>query len=157
GGIFLLGLGLVVLVGVVYALFGIGWVEVHRVGGLYGLDVPALTLRRPAKPGFGGYLESIGRQSIDGRMRRSVASFAIGAFLGSLLFGLVRGAVWLIVALTAGAGAGASTALGRIFGADSADAGGQGWIIAASILGLIIIVAGAIGLALLSRAVSIAL
>ena len=55
GLIVVMGIGLVILVGCVYALYGIGWFEVARVSGLYRLDVPALALRRGG-PGFKGYL-----------------------------------------------------------------------------------------------------
>ena len=143
GGIFLLGLGLVVLVGIVYALFGVGWFEVQRVRGLYRLDIPDLSLRPQRQPGFSGYLRSLGRQAVDGRMWLALASFAIGAFFGTLLLGLIRGALWLVVAFTTGIW--------------SAESGRDVWFVVAAVLGIAISVGGMVGLALLHRATSIAI
>lgn len=90
GLIFVLGLGLVVLVGVVYALYGIAWFEVERVTGLYRLgSVPPLKLR-PHAPGFMGWLKGLGRQAIDGRMWAAIANFAVTSLLGTAVVGLVQ-------------------------------------------------------------------
>ncbi|MBL3685391.1 sensor histidine kinase [Leucobacter zeae] len=85
--LFVLGAGLVVLVGNVYALFGIAWFENNRVSGLYRLGLPSLTWRRQEQPGFKGWLQSLGRQAIDGRMWRALANFAIASVFGAAVLG----------------------------------------------------------------------
>ncbi|MGO1539546.1 MAG: sensor histidine kinase [Leucobacter sp.] len=156
GGIFVLGIGLVVLVGVVYALFGIAWVEVHRVAGLYELDTIPLRLQSRQHQGFGGYLRFIGKQSIDGRMWRALASFAVGILLGTLFLSLIRGILWLTVTLAAGIGARTGGILGDLR-EDTLVGGNFGWLILAVILGLVGCIAGMIGLAFASRAISVAI
>ena len=143
GGLFVLGLGLIVLVGVVYVLFGLGWFEVQRVSGLYRLEVPSLTLRAQEAPGFSGYLRSVWRQALDARMWRALASFSIGALLGTLLFGLVRGALWLAVAVTTSFWGGADET--------------TVWVAVGSVVGLVITIGGMVGLAYLHRSISIAI
>ena len=90
GLVFVFGLGLVLLVGVVYGMFGLGWFETARVGGLYRLDVPLPQLRRPASPGFGAWLRSLGAQLGDSPMWRSLANFSLAALLGLLVVPLLR-------------------------------------------------------------------
>ena len=160
GGIFVFGLGLIVLVGVVYALFGLAWFEGERVSGLYNLDVPQLTLRRMERPGFGGYVRTLGRQSIDGRMWRLLASLALGSLLGTALLGLVRAAVWLVISLVYGTSLGEIfTAFGgRLDGAAATEAqAGIAWSAVATVIALLVVIAGAVGLAFMHRAASIAI
>jgi signal transduction histidine kinase len=78
----LLGVGLIVIVGAVYALFGIAWLEVARVDGLYGLDLPPLRLRARVAPGFGGWLRTLWRQLIDPSVWRGIANLAVSTLLG---------------------------------------------------------------------------
>ncbi|WP_427870089.1 histidine kinase [Leucobacter luti] len=138
-----LGIGLVILVGLVYGLFGLGWFEVQRVAGLYRLDVPPLALRRMQTRSFGGYLRALGRQTIDGRMWRAVANFLIMSLLG-----------WVVLML----------AQATVFGAVSAF-GSARWTISGlsvrsgifgPLLGLIAI-ALIVGVALLARVISISI
>jgi signal transduction histidine kinase len=88
GLVFALGIGLVLLVVFVYALFALAWLEVARVEGLYGLGLPAPRLRPRMRPGFGGYLQSLWHQSIDSAMWRAIASVAIATVLGLLVLPL---------------------------------------------------------------------
>jgi signal transduction histidine kinase len=85
----LLGVGVVFLVGLVYALFGLAWLETARVGGLYGLDLPALAPRGRVRPGFGGFLATIWHQFTDGAMWRGVASAALSSVLGLVVLPLI--------------------------------------------------------------------
>ena len=85
-----LGIGLIILVGLVYGLYGLGWFEVQRVAGLYRLDVPPLAPRRMQTRSFGGYLRSLGRQAIDGRMWRAIANFVIVSLLGWVVLMLAQ-------------------------------------------------------------------
>ena len=85
--LFVLGVGLVVLVGNVYALFGIAWFENNRVSGLYRLGLPPLTWRRQQQPGFKGWLHSLARQAIDGRMWRALSNFVVASFFGAAVLG----------------------------------------------------------------------
>ncbi|MDR6867949.1 signal transduction histidine kinase [Microbacterium resistens] len=112
GLVFVFGVGLILLVGFVYALFGLGWFEIARLNGLYGFDLPALRLRPRQTPGFGGWLRALGRQAIDGRMWRALANFAIACVLGSVV---LRAIEWL--------GWSAVTAFAPIFTAADADTG----------------------------------
>ncbi len=85
----IIGIGLVLLFALVYALFGVAWLEYARVDGLYGLDLPALRVRRPVRPGFGGFLRGVWHQCIDGPMWRGVASAALSTVLGLIVVPLV--------------------------------------------------------------------
>ena len=88
-----LGVGLILLVAFVYALFALGWLEVARVDGLYNLGLPSLRLRPRVGPGFGGYLRTLWRQAIDPAVWRAVASVAIASVLGLLVLPLASVAV----------------------------------------------------------------
>lgn len=96
------GIGLVMLVGIVFALFGVAWFETQRVTGLYGLDTPELRLVTGRQQGFGGYLRWLWRQSINGRVWRGVSSFACGSLLGVLALGFVQQIIGAIFAMAAG-------------------------------------------------------
>lgn len=97
------GIGLVLLVGLVYLLFGSAWFEIERANGLYGFGVPALRLRPSTRPGFGGWVRAIARQSIDGRMWAALLSFGIGSLFGLIAMWLVQlSAFWLFLLLSGG-------------------------------------------------------
>jgi signal transduction histidine kinase len=148
GLLFAFGIGLLFLVGLVYALYGVGWFEIVRVRGLYALDVPDLAPRRRQVPGFGGWIRSLGRQSIDGRMWRAVASFAIACIFGALVIRLFWGMVWSAI-----------FAFTPLFAQDEV-AGpfgnivGVGWAPLFGILGVLATAAAIIGLALLDRVIA---
>jgi len=148
GTLFAFGIGVIFLVGLVYALYGVGWFEVVRVRGLYGLDITDLQLRRRQKPGFGGWLRSLGRQSIDGRMWRALASFAIACVFGAIVLRLFWGLVWSAI-----------YAFSPLFveGEAVAPFGNTiavGWAPLIGILGVLASAAGIIGLALLHRSIA---
>ncbi|GAA3757824.1 histidine kinase [Microbacterium kribbense] len=77
-----IGIGLLLLVGVVYALFAFGWLEVARVDGLYGFGLAPRRLRTSGRPGFTGYLRTLWLQLIDPSMWRAIAHAAIATVLG---------------------------------------------------------------------------
>lgn len=85
-----LGIGLVILTGVVYALFAVAWFEVARVDGLYGFGLAPLQWRWPERPGFGGYVRALVRQSIDPAMWRAMANFTLAAVLGAVMLQLLN-------------------------------------------------------------------
>lgn len=89
GLIFAAGIGLVMLVGVVYALYGVAWFEVERVKNLYALELPPLAPRRRERPGFGGWLRSLWRQAIDGRMWRALVNLTLASIMGVIVIQLV--------------------------------------------------------------------
>lgn len=152
GLLFVFGIGIVVLVGLVYALFGIGWFEIARVAGLYRVPNAPLRLQRRDRPGFGGWLRSLGRQAIDGRMWRAVANFAITAVLGFVVLRLFWALLWSIIIAFAPLTS-AETIVGP-FG------GGQipvSWAPLIGILGALASAAGIIGLALLARTLALAI
>lgn len=97
GLLLVLGIGAVVLVGLVYALFGIAWFETHRVSGLYHLETPALRWTPQSGPGFKAWLRALGRQSIDGRMWRALANFGIASLMGVAVLGLAQGLVHSVI------------------------------------------------------------
>ncbi len=78
------GIGLVLLVGLVYVVYGLGAFETLRVSGLYRMNVPPLRLRRSQQSGLGGYLKALGSQGIDGRMWVAFLSFLMTAIAGSI-------------------------------------------------------------------------
>ncbi|PRI12481.1 sensor histidine kinase [Leucobacter massiliensis] len=135
GMLFLLGVGLLVLVGLAYALFGIAWFETVRVGGLYRLGVIPLRWQPRSEPGFKGWLRSLGRQSVDGRMWRALANFGIASVMGTALLGLAQ---WFVGSLVS------------IF--DTVSIWWQ-----PGFVGVLLSAAGIVGLALLHRLVSVAI
>lgn len=152
GLLFAFGIGLIFLVGLVYALYGVGWFEIVRVRGLYGIDLPDLQPRRRLTPGFGGWLRSLGRQSIDGRMWRALANFAIACIFGALVLRLVWGLVWSAIYSFTPLFTAEDDAVAP-FGNTIAVA----WAPVLGILGVLATAAGILGLALLHRTISVAL
>lgn len=152
GLLFVFGIGLVLLVGLVYALFGVGWFEVARVAGLYESPITPLRLRPRSRPGFGGWLRSVGRQAIDGRMWRAVANFAIAAVLGFIVLRLAWSLVWS--AIIAFAPLTPAEVVVGPFGGGGIDVV---WAPLIGILGAAASAAGIVGLALLHRVLSLAI
>lgn len=150
GLLFVVGIGAVFLVGLVYALYGTAWFEVARIDGLYFLGVEPLAARRRLTPGFGGWLRSLGRQSIDGRMWRALANFAIATIFGYAVLRLFGAIFWSGV-----------YAFSPLFG--GLEAGPFGTVVAPvwapllGALGVVAAAAGILGLALLHRMISISL
>lgn len=145
------GIGLVLLVALVYALFGIGWFEVARVGALYDVDIAPLRWRTSEKTGFSGWARSLGRQCIDGRMWRALANFALASLAGVFVLQLFSGAVssaGLAVAPLVRPGDGVQFL--------SSDVAAQ-WAPLLGILGVIAAAAAVVGLALLHRILSLAI
>lgn len=152
GLLFVFGVGIVVLVGLVYALFGVGWFEIARVASLYRVPNAPLRLQPRDRPGFGGWLRALGRQAIDGRMWRAVANFAITAVLGFVVLRLFWALLWSMIIAFAPLTS-AETIVGP-FG------GGQipvSWAPVIGVLGALASAAGIIGLALLARTLALAI
>lgn len=139
----LLGIGLLFLIAFVYALYGTAWVEYERVEGLYRYGLAALRPRRRERAGFGGWLQSLWRQAIDGPMWRGIASAAISTVLGLIVLptivGLVRSVGLLFSPLRGDAVRLPSTDL-------TID---SGWGVAAGALGIVVALAVLLGIALL--------
>jgi signal transduction histidine kinase len=152
GLIFAAGIGLVLLVGLVYALFGVGWFEIARVGGLYRTPIAPLHLRPRDRPGFGGWLRSLGRQAIDGRMWRALANFAITAVLGAVVIRLFWALVWSAII-----GFAPLTSVETVMGPFGGGGIPAAWAPLVAILGIAASVAGMIGLAVLHRTLSLAI
>ncbi|MBC9943464.1 sensor domain-containing protein [Leucobacter sp. cx-328] len=129
----LAGIGLVMLVGAVYALFGIGWFETRRVSELYDLGIPDLRFTRREIPTFGGWLKAVLRQSVDARMWRALANSLLTIALGFVLlvilqwvfqtsFDAVQSLIWGNSAASSGVRMGIAVAgflfwLGTLYGA----------------------------------------
>ncbi|MFJ4254153.1 histidine kinase [Microbacterium sp. NPDC090003] len=152
GLLFAFGIGLVFLVGLVYALFGVGWFEVARVGALYRVPISPLRLRPRERPGFGGWLRALGRQTIDGRMWRALANFAIAVILGFIVLRLAAAFAWSVVTSFA-----PLTSAEAVVGPFGGGALLVSWAPLVGILGIAASVAGMIGLALLHRTLSLAI
>jgi len=105
-----LGIGLLFLLGLLYGLFGLAWLEHARVDGLYGLGLPPLRVRRSGQPGFGGFMRTLGLQLGDGPMWRGVASAALSTILGVVVLPLLSLAASAIVLAFAPLYAGDGTA-----------------------------------------------
>ncbi|MGY1550191.1 histidine kinase [Microbacterium sp. A588] len=148
GLLFALGIGALFLVGFVYAVYGIGWFEVVRVRSLYDLDIPDLQARQRRTPGFGGWIRSLGRQSIDGSMWRAVANFAIACIFGSLVIRLFWGLVWSAIFAFTPLFSTKDTA--GPFGTTMSAA----WAPVVGILGVLAAAAGIIGFALVHRVIT---
>lgn len=99
GLLFALGIGLIVLVGLVYALFGIAWFETRRISGLYEQRVSDVRLKPVRSPGFKGWLGAICRQSVDGHMWRAIANFVIASAMGAAVLGLFQWFVHSVFAI----------------------------------------------------------
>ncbi|WP_164233995.1 sensor histidine kinase [Microbacterium hydrocarbonoxydans] len=151
GLLFAFGVGVILLVGLVYALFGVGWFEVARVGALYRVPLAPLGLRSSGRPGFSGWLRSLGRQSIDGRMWRAIANFALACLGGAIVLRLFWSMIWSAI-ISFAPFSGESTVAGP-FGSVIATA----WAPLVGILGAAAAAAGIIGVALLHRVLSLAI
>ena len=148
GLVFIFGIGLFVLLGLVYALFGVAWFEVRRVSGLYGDDLPDLRWRPRTRPGFGGWLRNVGRQSIDGAMWRAILNFLLGAITGAIVLRLFWAGIWSFAYAFAPL---------RADGPVEGPLGTTillGWTPVVGILGVLAAAAAIIGLALLHRLLS---
>ncbi|MFF7293874.1 histidine kinase [Microbacterium sp. NPDC008134] len=152
GLLFAFGIGVVFLVGLVYALFGVGWFEVARVSALYRTPIAPLRLRPRERPGFGGWLRALLRQTIDGRMWRALANFAIAVVLGFIVLRLAAAFAWSVVISFA-----PLTAAESVVGPFGGGALLTSWAPLVGILGIAASIAGMIGLALLHRTLSLAI
>lgn len=82
GFIPLAGIGLFMLAGGIYAMYGFGWFETARVAGLYHLQVPLPRFAPRPEPTFRGWVLSLWHQLGSGRMWRALASLALSSLLG---------------------------------------------------------------------------
>ncbi|MNW39287.1 Oxygen sensor histidine kinase NreB [compost metagenome] len=150
----ILGLGLLVLAGLVYALFGLARFELTRISNLYDMDVAPLTWRPRRRQGFGEYVRSLGRNVSNGRM---------WALLGSLLFACLAGSLMLTALQMAVRSS--IVAFAPVLQADNADPLGTvpglwglqtpvsqaPWLVLAALLGIAVV----IGLVFLHRMVTV--
>ncbi|WP_375294192.1 sensor histidine kinase [Microbacterium sp.] len=149
--LFVFGIGLLLLVGLVYALYGVAWFEVRRVSGLYSLELAPLRPRPRTRPGFGGWLRSLGRQAIDGPMWRALANLVLACIAGTIVLRLAWSLVWsgfISFAPLTDAGD-----IEGLFGSMIA----VEWAPVVGILGVLASAAGIVGIALLHRVLSLAI
>ena len=140
-----LGIGLLFLVAFVYAIFGLGWFETARVDGLYDFGLTHRRLRSSGRPGFGGYLRSLGMQAIDPGSWRAVANLAIATILG-----------WIVVFLAGIAASGIVLAFAPLFAQESAVTLARtdiavplAWAVPVGVFTALVAVAGVVGLGIL--------
>jgi signal transduction histidine kinase len=140
-----LGIGLIFLFALVYAIYALGWLETARVEGLYGFGIAPARPRRSTRSGFGGFLHTVWLQFIDPTTWRGVASAAIATILG-----------WIVLALVGVAASSVVLAFAPLF----ADAGSVplartgidvplAWAIPVGIVSAVAATAAIIGLAIL--------
>lgn len=98
GMLFLLGLGVIVLLGVFYVLFGLAWLEIERVASLYDIPAHPLTWRPRTEPTFGGYVRSLGANFVHGRMWAALGNFVLASLMGAVMIGAFRAMIALIIA-----------------------------------------------------------
>ena len=84
------GIGMVLLVGVAYLLYGIAWFETERVAGLYGLDIAALAFTERRTSTFGGWCGALWRQLWSGRMWAALANLFLTSMLGTTVLALAQ-------------------------------------------------------------------
>lgn len=89
----IIGIGLLVLYVLVYAMYATAWLEYARVDGLYGLELAPVRVRRSARPGFGGFLRMVWAQFTDPIVWRGIASIAVSTVLGLLVLPLLTAVV----------------------------------------------------------------
>ncbi|MDI2099011.1 sensor histidine kinase [Ruicaihuangia caeni] len=140
-----LGIGLLFLIALSYAILGVGRLETARIDGLYGFGVPVARPRTSGRPGFGGFLRTLWLQATDPTSWRGIANFSIATILG-----------WITVALASVAASGVVMAFAPMFAESStvriARVGIEvpiAWSIAVGIIVLIVAIAGIIGVAVL--------
>jgi signal transduction histidine kinase len=84
----------VLLVGLVYLLFGVAWFEVERARGLYRFSRASLRMRTAERPGSAGWLRSLWGQCLDGGMWAALVSFTVGSLFGLIVLQLLMVAAW---------------------------------------------------------------
>ena len=97
GLLFVFGVGIIVLLGVFYALFGIAWFEVERVASLYDIPTQKLAWRSHPQPGFVGYLKSLGRNLSHGRIWAALGNFLLACLMGAVMIGALQAMLGLII------------------------------------------------------------
>jgi len=145
------GIGLVLLVGFIYAFYATAWFEVARSSSLYRLDLAPLRWRGSPRTGFGGWLHGLWRQLADGRTWRAIANFVIACIMGTIVVRLFEAII-----------ASAISSFAPLTGAETVDLpfrfGGYetavAWAPLLGALGVVLSVAGIIGLALLHRVIT---
>src|SRR5690606_853452 len=124
------------------------WVEVRRVSDLYGDDMLDLRWRQRTRPGFGGWLRNLARQSVDGPMWRAILNFVLGCIAGAAVLRLFWAAAWSLAYTFAPLRT--SDDVEGPFGITVAVA----WAPVVGILGILAALAAIVGLALLHRLLS---
>ena len=147
---FLLGFGLILLVGLLYTIFGAARLEIRRVSDLFDLGIPALQWVGQQRPGFGGYVRCLLNNLKQGRMWAAFGSFAVTCFLGATMLG---GIEWMIrLGITSFAYRTGITTIAGPFGLPVAS-GDAPWMFPLAIIG-----AGlAFGMVYLHRAITVSI
>ncbi|WP_019181789.1 sensor histidine kinase [Microbacterium yannicii] len=145
-----LGIGLLLLVGFVYAIFALGWLEAARIDGLYGFGLARHRPRTSGRPGFGGFLRTLWLQAIDPISWRGVANAAIATILG-----------WIVVFLAGLAASGLVLLFTPLFAQGSAVTLGRtdievplSWAVPVGLLSTLFALAAIVGLGILHGIIS---
>ena len=98
GLLFLFGVGIIVLLGVFYTLFGLAWLEIERVASLYDIPAHSLKWRPRTEPTFGSYIRSLGANFAHGRMWAALGNFVLATLMGAVMIAALRSMIALIIA-----------------------------------------------------------
>ncbi len=145
------GIGILFLVAFEYALFGVAWLEVARVDGLYGFGLAPRRPRTSGRPGFGGFVRTLWLQLIDPNVWRAVANAAISTVLG-----------WIVLTLIGVTASGVALAFAPLYTRDATPAPlfGTGidvpvaWAVPVGIISALVALAAIVGLAILHGVIS---
>src|SRR5699024_12771529 len=75
GLLFLLGFGVLVLLGILYALFGIAWLEIERIASHYTINAHQLTWRPRTQPGCSGWSRALAHNLANGSTWAALGNF----------------------------------------------------------------------------------
>lgn len=145
------GLGILFLIAFEYALFGLAWLEVARVDGLYGFGLAPRRPRTSGRPGFGGLVRTLWLQLIDPSVWRAVANASIATVLG-----------WIVLTLVGVVASGIALAFAPLYAGDNTTTQLAGiavgiplaWAVPVGILGALLAAAAVVGLGILHGIIS---
>lgn len=93
------GVGVLMLVGLVYLLYAMSWWETGRIAGLYRLDIPQPRFTPRTAPTFGGWVKSLGAQLASASMWRSLMSAFVAVLLGTIHLVALSALLWSLASI----------------------------------------------------------
>lgn len=93
----LAGVGVILLVGCLYAIFGLSWFEYERVNGLYKNGIQPLSWISSGERTFVGWLKSLWLNLSSSRMWLGFLSFCLNVILGLIALVITTIGIWCLV------------------------------------------------------------